>query len=74
MGFSCGDFLGVPLYAKDLFDIGEVKVVVEGGTTPDPPDLQAAMCLFSDAVLRGEKRLGSGRQCPGGGWADCLWR
>jgi len=71
--FSSGNFLGVPLYTKDLFDTGEVKVVIEGGTTPDSPDLQTAMCLFSDAVLRGEKRLDSGRQCPDGGWADCLW-
>ena len=55
--FSGGDFFDVTLYAEDLFDIREVKVVIEGGTAPYPPGFQeAAMCLFSAAVLRGEKR------------------
>ena len=55
--FAGGNFFGASLYAKDLFDTGEVKVVIEGGTTPDPPGLQAAMRLFSDAVLWGGKAL-----------------
>ena len=72
--FSCGDFLGVTFYAKDLSDMGEFEVIVEGGTAPNLPDLQAAMCLFSGAVLRGAKRLNAGLQCLDEGWADCLWR
>lgn len=72
--FSCGNFLGVSFYAKDLSDIGKFKVIVEGRAAPNPPDLQAAMSLFNSGVLRGEKRLNAGRQCPAGGWAGCLWR
>jgi len=72
--FSGGYFLGVTFYAKDLSDIGEFKVIIEGGATPNLPGLQAPMRLFSGAVLRGEKSLNAGRQCPDGGWADCLWR
>jgi hypothetical protein len=72
--FSSGNFLGVAFYAKDLSDRGKFKVIVEGGTTPNLPGLQATMCLFSGAVLRGEKRLNADRQCPDEDWVDCLWR
>jgi hypothetical protein len=65
--FSGRDFFDVALYAEDLFDIGEIKVVIEGGTAPDPPAFQAAMSLFSATVLRGGKRLDSGRQYLAGG-------
>jgi hypothetical protein len=72
--FASGNLLGVAFYAKDLSDIGKFKVIVEGGATPNPPDLQAAMSLFNGGVLRGEKRLTAGRQYPAGGFSGCLWR
>jgi len=72
--FSSGNFFGVAFYTKDLSDIGKFKVIVECGTTPNPPDLQAAMCLFNGGVLRGENRLNAGLQCPAGGFSGCLWR
>jgi len=72
--FTGGNLLCVSLYAKNLSDMGECKVIIEGSTSPNLPNLQATMCLFSGNVLRGEKRLNEDLQYPDGGWADCLWR
>jgi hypothetical protein len=61
-----------PLDAKDLPAVGELHVVVERRTGPDPPLLQPAMALIDAAVLRGEKPPGRGVGCRAASWADCL--
>lgn len=54
--FAAGEFLCGSLYAEDLADVGKIKIVVEGGAGPDAPAFQAAVALFNEMVLRGEKR------------------
>lgn len=54
-GFAGGEQFCAALYAEDLSDMGEIEVVVEGGTGLDVAEFQTTMRLVNETVPRGGK-------------------
>jgi hypothetical protein len=60
--------------AKNLFEVGEIRVADQVGAGPNAPRLDPAVSFSDVSMLRGEKSPDSNRRCPAGAWVGFLLR